>query len=51
LNGDAPRQLTNFTSDQIFRFAWSPNGAQLVLERGFNITDVAVINNAMIGSE
>lgn len=51
LNGDAPRQLTNFTTDQIFRFAWSPNGTQLVLERGFNITDVAVINNAMISSE
>jgi len=51
LNGDAPRQLTNFTSDQIFRFAWSPSGTQLVVERGFNITDVAVINNAMIGSE
>src|ERR1041384_6369783 len=26
LRGGPPRQLTNFTSDQIFRFAWSPDG-------------------------
>jgi DNA-binding winged helix-turn-helix (wHTH) protein/Tol biopolymer transport system component len=47
LNGGPPKQFTNFTSDQIFRFAWSPNGTELVLERGFNIADVVVINNPM----
>ena len=45
LAGGPPRQLSGFTSDQIFRFAWSPDGKRLALERGFNVTDVILISD------
>jgi hypothetical protein len=34
LDGTPPRQLTNFKSDQIFWFEWSPDGRQLGVSRG-----------------
>lgn len=43
INNSAPSQLTNFTSDQIFRFAWSRDGKYLACERGLNISDVILI--------
>jgi serine/threonine protein kinase/Tol biopolymer transport system component len=41
--GGPPRQLTHFTSDVIFGFAWSPDGKQLVVSRGSPITDAVLI--------
>jgi WD40 repeat protein len=32
--GGAPRRLTNFDSQRIFSFAWSPDGKQLAVARG-----------------
>lgn len=45
LNGATSKPLTNFKSDNIFRFAWSPDGKKLACERGFYINDVVLISN------
>lgn len=44
INGGQPRQLTNFKSDRIFRFAWSADGKQLAYERGMIFNDIVLIN-------
>ena len=44
LDGGAPQQLTNFTSETIFRFAWSPDGRMIVAERGTETGDIVLIN-------
>jgi TolB protein len=44
LDGSPAKQLTNFTSETIFRFAWSPDGKMLVAERGTEIGDIVLIN-------
>ena len=43
LSGDAATQLTSFNQDQIFAFAWSPNGKRLALVRGVNAKSVIVM--------
>ncbi len=43
--GGTPRKLTNFTSQDIFDFAWSPDGKQLVLSRGTRYSDAVLIRN------
>jgi serine/threonine protein kinase/Tol biopolymer transport system component len=45
IDGGAPKQLTDFKSDQIFRFSWSSDGKQLVLARGSVSSDVVLIND------
>ncbi len=45
LDGGPPKQLTNFKTDLIFRFAWSRGGQELVLSRGVENDDVVMINN------
>jgi Tol biopolymer transport system component len=45
LTGGPARQITNFTSDEIFAFAWSPDGKQLALSRGQQSHDVILISN------
>jgi Tol biopolymer transport system component len=45
LNGDTPRQLTNFGSGQIFRFGWSFDGRQLAIDHGMIINDAVLITN------
>ena len=44
LDGGPPKQLTNFTSETIFRFAWSPDGKMIVAERGTETGDIVLIN-------
>ena len=46
INTDEMKQLTNFESDQIFSYAWSPDHRQLVCLRGVKLGNVT-----MIGSE
>lgn len=46
LTGGQPKQLTDFTSEQIFRFAWSPDGKQFIFERGAKITDAVLISDS-----
>jgi len=43
INGGSPKQLTNFNSERIFKFAWSRNGKQLALSRGVVNRDVVLI--------
>lgn len=45
LNGDEPKPLTDFKSDQIFAFAWSRDGKQLVCSRGVVTSDVVLISD------
>ena len=45
LDGSPSKPLTHFKSDNIFRFAWSPDGKKLACERGFYINDVVLISN------
>ncbi|HWY69886.1 MAG TPA: protein kinase [Terriglobales bacterium] len=45
VDGSSPKQLTKFTSDLIFDFAWSPDGKQLVLSRGNQTRDAVLITN------
>jgi Tol biopolymer transport system component/DNA-binding winged helix-turn-helix (wHTH) protein len=42
LNGGAPKQLTNFPTAKIYRFAWSLDGTRLALERGVDVQDVVL---------
>jgi len=45
INGDPAKQITNFKSDLIFRFALSRDGRELVLARGTRTRDVMLIRN------
>ena len=46
VNGGAPVQITNFTTEMIFNFVYSPDGSQLALSRGQFQRDVILIENA-----
>ncbi len=45
LDGAPRRQLTEFQSDRLFRYAWSADGKRLAFERGSDINDIVLINN------
>ncbi len=47
LDGSAPTQITHYNADELFDFAWSPDGRQLALARGKTMRDVVLI----VGSE
>lgn len=51
IDGKPAKQLTRFDSSKIFRFAWSPNGKQVMLERGANLRDVVLITNSTQASD
>ena len=44
VTGGEPRQLTQFKSDEIFAFDWSPDG-QLASARGTTTTDVVIVTD------
>lgn len=43
LDTGALKQVTNFNSDRIYAYAWSPDSKQLACQRGTNISDVTMI--------
>jgi Tol biopolymer transport system component/DNA-binding winged helix-turn-helix (wHTH) protein len=43
LDGSPPKQLTNFTTDRIFDYAWSRDGKHLACVRGNQTSDVVLI--------
>jgi len=45
LAGGNPKQITKFTSGQIFDFNWTANGKQLLLTRGETTSDVILLSN------
>ena len=48
IDGSPAKQLTEFKSDRIFRFAWSPDGKALVCERGFYVNDVVLMSDFLL---
>jgi Tol biopolymer transport system component len=51
LAGGAPRRLTSFREDQIFDYAWSADGNQLVCLRGTTVSDAFLLTRkrSMLG--
>jgi Tol biopolymer transport system component len=45
LAGGAPKQLTDFKTDQMFWFSWSRDGKQIVASRGAETNDVVLVSN------
>jgi serine/threonine protein kinase len=45
LDGSPTKPLTDFKSDQIYLFKWSPDGKQFVLARGTRTSDVVLIRD------
>ncbi len=45
IDGSSPKQLTNFTSNQISNFAISRDGKRLALARGFSNLDIVLIKD------
>jgi Tol biopolymer transport system component len=45
INGGQPKQLTNWTAEQIFWFAWSDDGKTLGCARGAFLSDLVLIEN------
>jgi len=45
LAGGPPRQVTNFSADQIADFAWSADGRKLAFRRRVTSSDIVLINN------
>jgi WD40 repeat protein len=45
LDGSPAKELIDFQSDSVWRFAWSPDGNQLAVARGSTISDVALISH------
>jgi TolB protein len=45
LDDKPPKQLTDFKTDQIYNFAWSADGKNLVLSRGTTTSDVVLIKD------
>ncbi|HZS06186.1 MAG TPA: winged helix-turn-helix domain-containing protein [Blastocatellia bacterium] len=45
IDGGQPRQVTDFRSDRIYRFAWSPDGKSLACERGSTINDIVLVTD------
>ncbi len=46
LDGSRGRQITNFDSEQILNFAWSPDGRNLCILRGHTDSDVVLIHES-----
>jgi hypothetical protein len=46
LEGGSARQITNFKSDRILTFAYSPDGRQLAFARGSHTSDAVLISEA-----
>ncbi len=46
IDGKPARQVTNFTSGQIFWFAWSPDGSQVAVSRGATHSDVILLSRS-----
>jgi len=45
IEGGPPKRITDFSSERIFSFAWSPDGKQLAVARGTLTNDVVLIKD------
>jgi serine/threonine protein kinase len=48
LDGSPGRKITQFDSDQIFNFRWSPDGTSLCILRGHSDSDVVLIRESSL---
>jgi Tol biopolymer transport system component/DNA-binding winged helix-turn-helix (wHTH) protein len=46
--GGEPKPLTAFSSDQIYRYSWSPDGKQVLCERGYSQRDIVALSNSAV---
>jgi eukaryotic-like serine/threonine-protein kinase len=46
LGSGSPKQLTHYTSGQVWTFSWSPDGKQLAYSYGNNSSDVVLFSNS-----
>jgi serine/threonine protein kinase len=46
MEGGAPQQITHFTSEQILRFAYSPDGKKIAMERGHTESDAVLLRDS-----
>ncbi len=46
LDGSRGRQITNFDSEQILNFRWSPDGKSLCIHRGHTDSDVVLLQES-----
>ena len=46
IDGSAGRQITNFDSEQILSFRWSPDGKYLGILRGHTDSDVVLLQES-----
>ncbi len=44
IDGSAPKQVTNFTADKIFGWAWSSDGTRVAVSRGTTRSDVITLS-------
>ena len=44
--GGPPRQLSSWTSEQIFSFGWSRDGKRVMISRGSRQDDIVLIRDA-----
>jgi eukaryotic-like serine/threonine-protein kinase len=44
VDGESPKQLTNFNSERVLWFDWSRDGTQLAVARGVTVSDVVMIS-------
>ncbi len=45
LDGSRAKQITDFKSEQIHKYSWSPDGKQIALARGHSTSDIVMISN------
>jgi WD40 repeat protein len=45
LDGGAPRRITDFDHNEIYAFAWSPDGTRLAVARGTTTNDVVIVTD------
>ena len=45
LDGGAPRRITDFDHNEIYAFAWSPDGTRLAVARGSTTNDVVIVTD------
>jgi len=48
LDGSSGRKITQFDSEQIFNFRWSPDGRTLCILRGHSDSDVVLIRESSL---
>jgi TolB protein len=49
ISGGVPEKVTDFQTDEIFRYRWSPDGKMLAFEKGLKVNNVVLIRDKSQG--